>query len=486
MKTINGPMTSSRFEAIMFERLERRLHCHAGDLDSTFGLGGIAQGNSTGGDWSHVVLAEPDGKTIAIGGFGDDGTNVAAYRLNADGSLDSTFGNGGVAPIHFGAPGSTASELAAVLDSQGRIVISASARHGGDSQSWLARLNPNGSPDASFGDAGSSLLPFPDFQLSNGPEGLAVAPDGSIVVAGGEWPGQTHQAALLRVRADGSMDSSFGIGGEAVLDFGRFNIVTATAIFADGRIALMSIPTDGLNLNLDNGYVVAALNAHGGPDPSFGFGGSSTVVSDAPIVARSMAITAEGQLVVFGAQVTSDSGAALGIVLTRFNTAGTIDNSFTLQSDLDSPLHLVTASDFKLQSDGKIVALGSYRDGSDFKSAVARFNTDGSTDTTFGTAGVVPIGNSLPATIVGLDILPDGDVALTGTLHQRGHGYVVYRLVGGDITSHHPPTNSHGLAVPRPDLGRPVLPSSLQHRTLAGEPASTVDVLTQDPESFFD
>src|SRR5262249_6981693 len=153
-------------------------------------------------------------------------------RINADGSPDTTFGNDGEATINFyGGPSvyeqDTVSGMA--IDASGRIIVAATSWGYGTSyyppHIAVARLNADGSPDASFGNAGTTIVSFGSTRDETA-AGVAIDPAGHIVVAGvsskSYWFGFNGSLygslAVARLNAaDGSLDQSFGSGGVAML-----------------------------------------------------------------------------------------------------------------------------------------------------------------------------------------------------------------------------------------------------------------------------
>ena len=204
---------------LCLEMLEDRCVPSAGQLDPTFGSGGIVTNTNFGND-SAVVL-QPDGKVVTVA------QNSSLVRYTTSGSLDSTFGSGGVATTAFGAD-------AIALQSDGRIVI---AGTGGGSFA-LERFNANGSLDKTFGKGGEVTTPFIKKGVYTGAvgRGVVIQGDGKIVVAGytnnQEW-------ALARYNANGSLDTTFGSGGKvvSVISPGG-NEIRGIAIQPDGKLVV--------------------------------------------------------------------------------------------------------------------------------------------------------------------------------------------------------------------------------------------------------
>src|SRR5262249_20257084 len=149
--------------------------------------------------FAHGVAIQGDGKILVASNYG-----VVRYQSN--GTLDSTFGAGGVV--------SSVAGNALALESDGRIVV-AGPGYGGPGNTgatfFLARLNVNGSLDTSFGKKGTVNTDFQrgdDFAYS-----VVIQSDGKIVEGGSATIAKNAQFALARYLADGTLESSFGIGG---------------------------------------------------------------------------------------------------------------------------------------------------------------------------------------------------------------------------------------------------------------------------------
>ena len=208
-----------------------------GDLDPTFGSGGKVTTDFGGGsDVAIGVALQPDGKIVAagttstpgVGGFSD----FALARYNSDGSLDATFGSGGKVTTDFGGGAE-----AVALQPDGKIVAAGSASPGATifSDFALARYNPDGSLDATFGSGGKVTTEFTgNFDQANA---VALQPNGKIVAAGTANTGTTLEFALVRYKKHGGLDPSFGSGGKVTTDFtGSNDVACGVALQPDRKI----------------------------------------------------------------------------------------------------------------------------------------------------------------------------------------------------------------------------------------------------------
>jgi uncharacterized delta-60 repeat protein len=167
-----------------------------GTSDTGFGsLGGAEQTDLGGTDDAHAMVLQPDGKILVAGSTDARGTDdFAVIRLLSNGTPDNSFGTGGKAIVDLGGD-DVATSIA--LQPNGKIVVAGSTRVGTSGDVAVARLQPDGSPDTTFGRAGKSIL---DFGADEAATGLAVERDGHIVVAGEQihvpGPGQVLVARL--------------------------------------------------------------------------------------------------------------------------------------------------------------------------------------------------------------------------------------------------------------------------------------------------
>src|SRR6266540_534170 len=158
---------------------------------------------------------------------------AVASAQAAPGDLDTSFGTGGKVTTSFGSFYDEIDGLA--LQPDGKIVAGGYVETSStDSDFGLARYNPNGSLDTSFGTGGKVTTPIGPYALARS---LVLQPDGKIVVAGYEYDGSTELFAVARYNAGGSLDTSFGTGGKVTTAFaGGGGLGRSIALQADGKI----------------------------------------------------------------------------------------------------------------------------------------------------------------------------------------------------------------------------------------------------------
>ncbi|HLA64006.1 MAG TPA: T9SS type A sorting domain-containing protein, partial [Rhodothermales bacterium] len=374
-----------------------------GTPDLTFGPGG--QRTPLGGTTAADLALLPDGRIVAAG---TSSNAFAVVRLQESGITDASFGSGGVARIPgFFSGDSTVNGVA--VDAEGRVVVAGCASGESGRTVYLTRFKADGTPDPSFDGRGAV---DPAAATSDCAYGVAVQPDGRVVVAGWGTAGSSRRIAVARFLTNGTLDPSFGSGGRLFfLPVGQTSFtVLALALQADGRIVLA-----GCNANDQLGLV--RLLPDGTLDPAFGAGGLAAVGEGC---ARALAIQPDGRIVAAGAvtyRIPGDpSDAYYKGRLVRVLSSGAPDPSFGTTGGVTADLSATAAFNaVALQADGRIVVGGST--GSmilgPYFFALARYEADGTRDLTFGGSGTVqPFSSGSAAT--GLAALPDGRLLAAG------------------------------------------------------------------------
>jgi len=152
-------------------------------------------------------------------------------RYNANGSLDTSFGTGGIVTTPIG-NSNDASALG--IQSDGKIVVAGGSSNGSNYDFALVRYNTNGSLDTSFGTGG--IVNTPVGSSNDYARTLGIQSDGKIVAAGDSSNGSKNDFALVRYNANGSLDTSFGTGGIVTTPVGSSGGAYALAIQSDGKI----------------------------------------------------------------------------------------------------------------------------------------------------------------------------------------------------------------------------------------------------------
>jgi uncharacterized delta-60 repeat protein len=395
----------------------------AGQLDPTFGTGGKIVTDFIGPldsalNGASAAMVQPDGKIVVVGAA-RLGTRYewAVARLNPDGSLDPSFGTNGRVLEDFQNSADIATAVAIQID--GKIIVAGRNYAGMD----LVRYNPDGSLDIGFGVGGKVITTFTNSN-SGGADGLAIQPDGKIIVVG-SGVGVSQQSQIARYNVNGSLDSSFGAGGEVVAPFGANFSPSAVLLQGDGRIVVA-----GGNFTAPSNYAWARLNPDGSKDVTFGTGGLVTTTISNPGYPPDVAQQPDGKLLL-AAQRT----------IARFAPDGSLDTSFGTGGTLTTPSQLAQVEGITVLSDGKIAAVGeaTFTTSINEGFAAARYNADGTLDTSFGSGGVATTfvgGSDGPSRVTGIAALPGGRILAIGSgsaseANGSGFALVSYGVNGG-------------------------------------------------------
>lgn len=403
--------------AAFVERLEdRTLLAAAGSLDPTFGIGGKVTTALDGFDFGYALAVQADGKVLVAGKTSADRLNYdfALVRYSPDGTLDTSFGTGGVVTTDFAGGHDVAWEVAVQAD--GKIVAAGQSRPGptGDDDFALARYNADGSLDTTFGIGGKVTTDFEGF--SDAGYDLAIQADGKIVVAGEAFTGAlTFDFALARYNPNGTLDVSFGAAGKVVTDTNAG--ARALAIQADGKLVAAGALAAEQEGAMSTGFALVRYNPDGWLDAGFGAGGIvTTVIADG--AAEDVAIQADGKIVVAGSADEGDTFSDFAVA--RYNPDGSLDAGFGASGVVTTDIAGDSdhASTVAIQADGKVVVAGEAFVGgpTDFDLTLVRYNPDGTLDRLFGRDGKVTTdfaGNTDFAHDVA--ILADGSILAAGT-----------------------------------------------------------------------
>lgn len=362
---------------------------------------------------ANALALQPDGKIIVAGvGWSRmrSAGDFALARYQPDGSSDPSFGMGG--KLLTDVAGKYAEALALSFQSDGKIVVAGSWSSSEEGQSYgeftLVRYKADGSLDQSFGHAGKVITRIGD--------GLAIAyalalqSDGKIVVAG-TFGGKF---VVVRYQANGALDPSFGTAGTMITTVGVSGGATALALQPDGKIIAAG--------NADDNFALVRYYADGRLDTRFGTGGKVMTAVGARSGALALAFQPDGKIVVAG---SADNSFALiryhadGRLDVRFGTGGTVITHPGPDRPPESGIRALA-----LQRDGKIVVAGYISSSGyipfmgigSYEAAIARYRGDGTLDSSFGLDGVV-IGGSINR-VHDLTLQPDGKIVAAGEALQ--------------------------------------------------------------------
>ncbi len=400
----------------------------AGRLDATFGTGGVftTHFTQTNATIANGAAIQSDGKIVVVGTTpGGD----ALARLNVNGTLDSSFGSGGIVNIDFGAFGPVSG---IVIQTDGKIVAAAVGFLGGS----VGRFNSDGSVDSTFGNGGFAFSKSIDAGVGNS-SALALQADGKILVTGFGLMG--------RYTSGGQLDTTFGNGGIASLNG---PVATAIGLQADGKILVTSgsgAPTELIlspYLPSPQAGAITRYDTNGRLDKTFGISGHAACVASAAAVG----IQSDGKIVVAGAMnaklmtelmgdgiTVADNHSGFGMV--RYNSDGSVDTSFGagggVVTGFGSLFPAGSAFALAIQSNGEIVVAGQAGNGNQvFVSSsfvLARYTSAGQLDATFGSNGTVTtaISQGSVSFVSALVLQSDGKIVAAGNSGSPAGQYFV-------------------------------------------------------------
>ena len=336
------------------------------------------------------------------------------------GSLNPAFGTGGVATSTIlGPTNDVASGIAIKQQGDGKIVVAGTARGvEGPSAFSVARYDLNGRLDKNFGNDGTVFTTFADGAVAATASAVAIQPDGKIVVAGTVQGtidnNSVEEFALARYNSDGSLDKSFGHGGEVLTDFGPDTFSSASSIALSGdKIVVAGTSTIAGSFV----FAVAEYNSNGTLNQNFGSGGEATNdfgPNFTVFTESGVTIEPKGQIVLAGTVANFTGGFMGDFGLARYNKNGTLDTTFGTGGVVTTGFGTSNAQSVAgvalEPGTGAIVVAGTVLDATFTQDlALARYNANnGSLDTTFGTGGVVitPSAPSTTTTAAGVAIQP--------------------------------------------------------------------------------
>jgi len=351
------------------------------NLDNSFGNGGIVI--TTTAPYSseiNAIACQADGKIVAVGS-GDKMGGISGYhfqvaRYNADGTLDNSFGNGGILFTNIAGQDAASS---VVIQTDGKIVVGGNITFPSYC-SVIVRYNNNGTLDNTFGTGGivsTSVNPSQAWLSS-----VVLQSDGKIVAGG--YAG--NQFMVIRYNNDGTLDNSFGSGGIALNSLEGNSYIWSILIQPDGKIVSAG--------STNSKFAIVRYNTDGTLDNSFGVGGQ-LIASIGPLssdACSNIALQPDGKIVAAGfSQTNLQTGY---FILARINPDGSFDNSFGNNGIIETNTYPL-ATDLVLQTNGKIIVSGCRNIGFGYDFSLNRFNADGTVDMGFGNSGsiIVDIGS---------------------------------------------------------------------------------------------
>lgn len=328
-----------------------------GSIDSTFGSNGIVS-TPLAGAQLNAVKVQNDGKILVAGSFQND---FLVSRFTTDGQLDTAFGTNGIVITDYfkNIVGSSQDRINCInLQNDGKILVGGYAKYYSDYPYAIARYNIDGSLDTSFGLGGKTIVNH-DFNLASGYKeiyDLAVTPEGKIYAVGETsnfWTVKTTNQTIARFNSDGTSDLSLGGTGEHYFELSDKSSFKAVKLQDDGKLVLAG--------NLGVTLTITRMNENGDLDTTFSNDGrDSPKIGSSATFSRSVSIQPDGKIIVSGSMFGALS--YYQPVIIRYLSNGKLDTTF---SDNGISKILVSNSNHGggfslLQPNGKLLVGGDF------------------------------------------------------------------------------------------------------------------------------
>ena len=386
-----------------------------GTLDTTFDTDGKVISSVDIGDYAQSVDIQADGKIIVAGWVAtNDGSDISVLRFNQDGSIDTTFDTDGRVTLTIGTNDYAES---VVVQADGKIIVAGSAYIANQYDFAVVRYNTNGALDTTFD--GDGLVTTSFGSDNDQAYSVDVHTDGKIIVAGDTYSGSSVDFALARYNTDGSLDTTFDTDGKITTDIATNSTDNPKTVLvqSDGKIVL-----GGSFNGMD--FAVVRYNTNGALDTTFDTDGKVTTdfANDEDWL-MSLALHSDGKIIATGGSYSNGSD---DFAVARYNTNGALDTTFDADGKVTTNIGIRSSTDraksVALQTDGKIIVAGRTRPGSRDDFAVARYNTNGTLDTTFDTDGKVStdIGNNSSDDAYSVIVQTDGKIIVAGSSYING------------------------------------------------------------------
>ena len=359
-----------------------------GDLDTTFnGTGKSRAGLGGGSDQGNAVAQQTDGKLVVAGSsFNLPNIDFSVVRYNPNGSLDTSFGNVGKVLTPIGAGDDVAT--AVKIQADGKIVVAGYSYNGSNSDFAVVRYNTDGTLDGSFDGDGKVIT---DISAADVASALVIQSDGKIVVGGGVTLSSSgSDFAIVRYNTDGSLDPFFGFNGIVTTDFGVGGGETCNAVTlqADGKIVAAG---GGVGF-FGNYAAIARYNSDGSRDTSFNPLLEGHIYSYSSVAIQPGNGATSDKIVVAG---YAESYPVYAIAVARYNLDGTKDTTFDGDGEVTTAVGSYLSFGFAVAVQGsgvqvkKIIVAGyAYSENGDTDFTVVRYNANGSLDSSFDGDGI--------------------------------------------------------------------------------------------------
>ncbi len=408
-----------------------------GELDKSFGEGGVVvDHNAAGGngyDEGKSIYVDSNGKiyvtgySLKSGGFYGIDIDMVIWRYNSDGTLDKTFGSGGIVVANVAAKGNLISDIdegnSIYVDSNGKIYVTGYSLKANMFKSIVVmviwRYNEEGKLDKTFGEGG--IVVHDNAAGGKGPdEGKSIYVDnkGRIYVTGSSQNARDYDMVIWRYNEEGKLDKTFGEGGIVVHDnaAGGKGDDEGNSIYVDnkGRIYVTGYSYNGR----DKDMVIWRYNEEGKLDKTFGEGGivvhDNAAGGNGDDEGKSIYVDNKGRIYVTG---YSYNGRDYDMVIWRYNEEGKLDKTFgeggiVVDCNTAGGKGNDVGKSIYVDKKGRIYVTGYSYNGRDKDMVIWRYNEEGKLDKSFGKGGIVVYNGST------------GDVGNSIYVDNKGRVYV--------------------------------------------------------------
>jgi uncharacterized delta-60 repeat protein len=374
-----------------------------GSLDTSFGNSGVAIAGRSDVNYFNDLVVQPDGKIVCVGPAKPSG--YLATRFLANGEVDYTFGDHGIAYINVGDGDLDSHPASIARQSDGKIVLGVTTFSNDASHMTVVRLQTNGLHDPTFGVNGVAMYPLGTGASASA--AVATLPNGTILLAGTAYlPGYTPDFAVIRCLANGQLDSTFDKDGVLTASLGVADFAKALSVADNGQITVCGYSGGVEKWSLS----LLRLKSDGKLDKAFDKDGKLTLgVPAGSRFGTALLMAGSGKMLISGEKTTAGN---TDFGLARLDSKSKLDRSFDSDGfafvDLVANGAMAEAHASVEQSDGKVIAGGvAYN-----RPALARYLTDGKLDTTFGNGGLlnIPLTSGSSGAVEDLVVLNNGKI----------------------------------------------------------------------------
>ncbi len=413
---------------------KNNIYAQDGSLDITFGNNGIVKSN-IGSPYDEIssIAIQSDGKIVVVGKSNlNTYSDITIARYLINGTLDNNFGNNGSTTFSYSSLDDYG--VGIVIQNDGKMLIAGTTYDStkGNQSAILIRYNNNGTLDNTFGNNGFVVTSINNY--NNICTSIALQSDGNILLGGYTETcagGYTQEMFVIRYQNNGTLDLTFNSNGIALSNYNAFGVKGSSIVIqSDDKIIIGGNSVSNSNVN----FAITRFNTNGSLDNTFSHDGMDTIFIGGTIdYGTKVALQNDGQIVLAG---YSHNGSNTDFALVRYNIHGIIDSSFgnkgIVTTDISNQNN--TLLSLAIQNDNKIIAAGFSYNGHDYDFTLARYNNNGTLDNSFDSDGILTTDvegqNDFCSTIA---LQADGKIVVAGsTKTQTNTDFVLIRYLNTD------------------------------------------------------